>query len=178
VAAQSVQNYVSTDGAVVTGQESLRTVSVLDLGVLVSYILDSLVPRNSLPLVLTTQVTVGVLRGPVLSLHRILDTVSTKALLLLSLTTYTTSLLREVERVFVSIVGLLTDNDTVLNHYFVHAAAATVVPAGCGDPLATFFDIHNGGIFDAGSSSLNGSLSGLLGSLSSLDDFVATSSQR
>ena len=150
VAAEMHQRNILAVGAPGTGDERLIAVLFLDGDVLVGDVLDRLIPGNALPLVLAAHLAVRVLRRPALALHRILDTIRAEALLLLRLAAHAAALLRVIRRVRMGIVGLLTDDDAVLDEDLVHALAAAVMPAGRRNPLAARVMIHDRGMRSLG----------------------------
>ena len=100
---------------------------------------NGLIPADDFPFVFAAHLAVRFLAAtglPALALQRVQDAVGAKALLLLSLATHATALLRVLDRILVRVVGLLTHHGAVLDHDLVHATAAAVVPACRRNPFA------------------------------------------
>ena len=75
-------------------------------------------------------------RLPARPLHGVLQTIGTKALLLLRAAAGTSALLQPFEAVLVGRVAALPDDDAILHEHAIDAAPAAVVPARRRYPLA------------------------------------------
>ena len=119
-------------------EDRVVAVGAVDALDLIVDILRRLVPGDALPLVLASELGVGVVRTPVLALHGVFQAVQTSRLILLRIASQAGSLLTVHAVVGVEVVSALADNDTVLDTGADQTLAAAVVPAGRRDPLAAF----------------------------------------
>src|SRR5690606_3237473 len=97
---------------------------------------ERFVPRDPDPLVTTAQLALAAGAGlPVLALHRILDPVGAENLPALRAATRAATLLRVIGAVFVVVIRLLPDNNTILHQDLIDTAPAAVMPARDGNPF-------------------------------------------
>src|SRR5690606_3950991 len=87
-------------------QNAFRAICVVETLQFGGNQVERLVPRNALPLVPAAQFFLAAARLPVLALHRVLETVSAEALMLLRAAARAGADLRVLDRVFVRVVGL------------------------------------------------------------------------
>ena len=133
-------------GAGAGAEDGIVAVGLADALDLVGDVLSSLVPGDALPLVLTAQVAVRVARGPVLALHRVLETVQAAGLILLAPAAQAGTLLTVHIVIGVEIVGALAQDHAVLDVGANKALAAAVMRAGSRHPLAALQSSFAGGL--------------------------------
>lgn len=140
MAAQLVEHILQLRAGVAADHDGAVAVLGVDAVDLLRDHLAGLVPGDALPFVLAAQFAVDVIAAaglPVHALQGVLDAVGAEQVLALRAAARTGALLRQLEGVVVGIVGFHAHHHAIHRVGAQHAAAAAaVVPAGHGYPLA------------------------------------------